>query len=426
MYRIEKRFRGCFFWALAALTVVAGPSDSAGFSLYARSLVTADRRSSVKVSASIPNSELVFLRVDGAYQAKYRVYIRVIEAKRKKLVDTAVVNETVIVDDYQQTRSHKRASNLSRSFELAPGDYVVQCTIQIKATHLVYSKETEVNVPDLAEAGVGLSKPRLFAAPIGDYYSEDVLTRTRNDWTLEQKESGSFAELDKQPAFEFDVYLETRFGDSVACDVAYEIIAQDKSQVLYGKKKVVLSGSEDRFIIPVNVDDWDPGAYRFHVKVALLDPPRATTSMLDFDLGFTRSMLTRHFENTLEVLSLIARRGEIEELKEASASERGRLWFEFWQRRDPSPGTEENEALDEYFRKLAYVEEHFSSAGTGWSSDRGRIYIKHGEPDEIEVRSDPYLQGSYLIWRYYQNNQTFVFFDRFGLGEYRLTQTSAF
>ncbi|MEE9271115.1 MAG: GWxTD domain-containing protein, partial [Candidatus Krumholzibacteria bacterium] len=61
-----------------------------------------------------------------------------------------------------------------------------------------------------------------------------------------------------------------------------------------------------------------------------------------------------------------------------------------------------------------------------WSSDRGRIYIKHGEPDEIEVRSDPYLQGSYLIWRYYQDNKTFVFFDRFGLGEYRLTQTSAF
>ena len=62
----------------------------------------------------------------------------------------------------------------------------------------------------------------------------------------------------------------------------------------------------------------------------------------------------------------------------------------------------------------------------GWRSDRGRIYVKHGEPDEVEVRSDPYIQGTYLIWRYYQNNMTFVFHDRFGLGEYRLTQTRAF
>ena len=54
------------------------------------------------------------------------------------------------------------------------------------------------------------------------------------------------------------------------------------------------------------------------------------------------------------------------------------------------------------------------------------MYIRYGQPDEVEVRSDPYFQGEYLIWRYTKENLSFVFYDRFGLGEYKLTNTSAF
>ncbi|MFQ5511307.1 MAG: GWxTD domain-containing protein [Candidatus Krumholzibacteriia bacterium] len=427
MHRTDRHFPRRLVAVFALVTGVALlPSESAAFSIYARSLVGADRAPSVKVSTSIPHSELVFLRTEGVYQASYRVYIRIISAGGKKLLDTAVENETVVVEDYQQTRSHKRTSNLSRRFQLPPGDYIVECTAQIKDTHLLYSKQAQVTVPNVAEAGVGLGRPRLYAAPIDGSHKGDVLVRSREGSDLRPKESPTFADLHTRPAFEFDVFLQQEFGDSVPCQVTYEVTNRAKSQVLYGRATVKLSGSTDRFVIPVNVDDWEPGPYSFHVKVALADPPRATTSHLSFDLGFTRSMLTRYFDRTLEVLSLIGERDEIEELKNAPEGERGTLWLEFWQRRDPTPGTEENEALIEHFRRLGYVEEHFSMAGPGWSSDRGRIYIEHGEPDEIETRSDPYLQGSYLIWRYYTGNRTFVFYDRFGLGEYRLSQTSAF
>jgi GWxTD domain-containing protein len=56
----------------------------------------------------------------------------------------------------------------------------------------------------------------------------------------------------------------------------------------------------------------------------------------------------------------------------------------FWRRRDPDPDTEENEYREEYYERIAYANEHFASGIPGWKTDRGRIYIMYGKPDEIE------------------------------------------
>jgi GWxTD domain-containing protein len=56
----------------------------------------------------------------------------------------------------------------------------------------------------------------------------------------------------------------------------------------------------------------------------------------------------------------------------------------FWQRRDPTPDTAENEFKDEHYRRIAYANEHFPAGIPGWKTDRGRMYIVFGPPDEIE------------------------------------------
>jgi GWxTD domain-containing protein len=56
----------------------------------------------------------------------------------------------------------------------------------------------------------------------------------------------------------------------------------------------------------------------------------------------------------------------------------------FWQRRDPTPDTEENEYKEEHYRRIAYSNEHFAAGIPGWKSDRGRIYIMYGPADEID------------------------------------------
>jgi GWxTD domain-containing protein len=56
----------------------------------------------------------------------------------------------------------------------------------------------------------------------------------------------------------------------------------------------------------------------------------------------------------------------------------------FWQRRDPTPDTEENEYKEEHYRRIAYANEHFAAGIPGWKTDRGRIYIMYGPADEID------------------------------------------
>jgi GWxTD domain-containing protein len=64
--------------------------------------------------------------------------------------------------------------------------------------------------------------------------------------------------------------------------------------------------------------------------------------------------------------------------------ERDQFIEAFWQRRDPSPDTEENEYKEEHYQRIAYANEHFPAGIPGWKSDRGRIYIVYGKPDEID------------------------------------------
>jgi GWxTD domain-containing protein len=71
--------------------------------------------------------------------------------------------------------------------------------------------------------------------------------------------------------------------------------------------------------------------------------------------------------------------------KLATDDERERFIEEFWRRRDPDPDTDENEFREEYYERIAYANEHFASGIPGWKSDRGRIWIMYGKPDETET-----------------------------------------
>jgi GWxTD domain-containing protein len=67
--------------------------------------------------------------------------------------------------------------------------------------------------------------------------------------------------------------------------------------------------------------------------------------------------------------------------------ERENFIEQFWLRRDPTPDTEENEFKEEHYRRIAYANEHFASGIPGWKTDRGRIYIVYGPPDETDDHS---------------------------------------
>ena len=118
--------------------------------------------------------------------------------------------------------------------------------------------------------------------------------------------------------------------------------------------------------------------------------------------------------------------------------EREQFIEQFWFRRDPTPDTEENEFKEEHYRRIAYANERFASGIPGWKTDRGRIYIKYGPPDEIESHPTggsyqrPLEQGGgatstypFEQWRYRYledigNDVVIEFVDSTNSGEYRL------
>ena len=119
--------------------------------------------------------------------------------------------------------------------------------------------------------------------------------------------------------------------------------------------------------------------------------------------------------------------------------EREQFIEQFWLRRDPTPDTEENEFKEEHYRRIAYANEHYPSGIPGWKTDRGRIYIVYGPPDEIESHPSggsyerPYEEGGgttstypFEQWRYrfiegIGSNIVIEFVDTTMSGEYHMT-----
>ncbi|HUZ46338.1 MAG TPA: GWxTD domain-containing protein [Terriglobia bacterium] len=70
--------------------------------------------------------------------------------------------------------------------------------------------------------------------------------------------------------------------------------------------------------------------------------------------------------------------------KLSTDEERDRFIEQFWERRSPSPGSADNAFKEEFYRRIAYANEHFASGLPGWKTDRGRVYIMYGPPDSID------------------------------------------
>jgi len=111
----------------------------------------------------------------------------------------------------------------------------------------------------------------------------------------------------------------------------------------------------------------------------------------------------------------------------------------FWERRNPNPGSPENEFKEEYYRRIAYANEHYASGIPGWKTDRGRIYITYGPPNEIdshpsggtyerpmeegggETSTFPFEDWTYNYIDGIGNNIKLEFVDPSMSGEYHLT-----
>ena len=417
-------FRTLLF--LIVLCAVAAPrvARAQSFGLFANAYLDSTRTPMTRITVEVPFRSLVFFKKEGYYDSRYEAYISIRPAGREKERPTTyVLNGFATVKTYDETRRRDQKSRAFREIKLPPGDYAIEAQLTVRNTEISLRKAVNVRVPDFLASGVGFGTPTVLAVP-PDYKRPFVR------WSEAAAELGgaetppdaAISGLEREPAVRFSVFLETPPPGPVPCDIYYEVVDFAQHQLLYGKRRVLLTGKDDEFLIAFSVNEWEPGVYRLNLRARAHSPERDATTSVDVRVDVTRAMLGTNFDSTMEILEIIARKDDLKGLREASEAERPNEWAKFWAARDPDPTTLENEALTDHLARVQYVVKEYSQFGPGWRSDRGRVYIRYGAPEAIDTAMDSRSQGEYEIWRYYTRNLNFVFYDMFGVGDYKLVE----
>jgi GWxTD domain-containing protein len=148
------------------------------------------------------------------------------------------------------------------------------------------------------------------------------------------------------------------------------------------------------------------------------------------DEGYFASMRSEALDAAEEPLQAIAVSSELSAYNaKLSVNGKRRFLTEFWQRRDPDPATPQNQARESFYQWIQYANEHYREGGRsrpGWKTDRGRVYLRNGPPDEVLQRSQQAKAPPYEVWRYRTGkDRWYCFADRsLGVGLYQLISSN--
>jgi len=124
-------------------------------------------------------------------------------------------------------------------------------------------------------------------------------------------------------------------------------------------------------------------------------------------------------EGAIKYLKIIETDDKVSELLKKDDLQKA--LYDYWQKNDPTPNTKYNELMNEFYQRIDYADKHFQtiSGNDGLKTDRGKTYIKYGQPDKIErdTNNDDHVVES---WYYNNPKRTFVFIDIDGTGKFNL------
>jgi GWxTD domain-containing protein len=162
----------------------------------------------------------------------------------------------------------------------------------------------------------------------------------------------------------------------------------------------------------------------FEVDQQLAQQAQATAAAADL---FSR-LSEPELDTLYAPLFYLAATGELRVYNGLTLEGKRRFLREFWRQHDPTPGTPENELQAGFYQRIGEANRRFREGGaaqiSGWRTDRGRILILHGEPDEILRRPQSGPSNPWEAWRYTRPRpQKYVFYDQTQLGNYVLIFT---
>lgn len=360
----------------------------------------------VLVTLSLPNRALTFVREGDHYRGAYDVMI---DARRNgSSVKRIQGRQTVRVSAYRETSRGDESLIFQQYLRLAPESYGFNLTVRDAESGRSTVRDFPVTVSRVAPTGASSAVAVYEASP-----------RLRRDTlpTLVPNPRGS-AVFGQDTAML--VYVE-RYGgtgpvQAVVRDANGSVVWRDS--LMLPMQNGLTSGI---FTLPIT--DIGPGVATF-VSWRGAGSDTARTRLI---VSFTEGLAITSFDDMVQYLRYFALPEQLQPLRAAAPADRGRAWIAFLRATDPDPATPEHEALRDYFVRVEQANQRFrSEGGPGWLTDRGRVFITLGDPDQIydQGRNDIAQRGRVQIWEYTQYRAQLVFIDQTGFGRYRMTSTS--
>jgi len=368
----------------------------------------------LEVRFGLVNDVLQFTLKDDNYHASYEGTLGISDAN-ENLVASRIWKNNLYTHSFAETNDRLHLNEERHRFFLSPGDYEIKLEVVDLVTRRRLRREYPLVVKPFPSDSLQLS-----SLVVGRMNS----SADRHD-SLEY----NFVSLLTDEVANQGVYYEV-YGvkPSDTLDIEYRL--QD------WKDRVLEEWSATVPVTDTTVRRFDKldGKLKYQGPQSLTisitahgEQARATTNFRFQTIKLPAGVEVATVDNrelSYRPLHYIARRDEFNRMAESKPTLRDSLIEEFWRERDPTPGTVANELRDEFYRRVLFADTRFSVHGldkAGWETDRGRIYIIHGPPEEVHHQLQENGKAPYEIWFYPKQDRYFFFQDKNGSGDFQLT-----
>ncbi len=351
---------------------------------------------------SIENRALSFQKDGNTFLARYRVEM-FLEATAAAPIRFARDQE-VRVAEFSETMRNDESVLFQQLYHLKPGDYHVTVMVRDLTTGRQAQSDADFVAPDFSAAS--------FSAPILAYQVTGRRTREQ-DLAVVLSPRGTV-----NYGGDTLLALVEGYNYTVPTAVPFELI-DDRDNVVT-RDTLRFSGRHevDPQVVRIIPDSQPLGELRLVVGTG--EATRQTSALV----SFSGAWILTNYTDMIDLLRWFGHEDLIKALKKAPESDRARLWVEFYRETDPVPATPENEALEQYFGRMAIANQRFTNEEVpGWRTDRGMVFITLGEPEEIYNGSST-AQGRIIRWTFTQLRLEVVFEDQASVSRFRLTGDS--
>lgn len=313
--------------------------------------------------------------------------------------------------------------------DLIPGEYVITLNVEDINGEASGIVETKLNIPNLKSYDLLLSQIE-FVNSVQTDQEKSVFNKGSN--RIIPNPSRRYGVLNPTLYFYYEIYNISQIHNGNIL-INYSIV--DKNDKLVKKYPEITkekNSANTALIYGVDVTKIPTGIYEIKINVKdTVSNKEAETEkyfeVVQLDYVSKNPVLSEEqAEIAADQIKYFATPRELNLYNRLDLTGKAQFLIRFWNEKDPTPGTKKNEFLDEVKQRFQYANENYGTGKIhGWKTDRGRVLIKYGKPDEIENHHFETGTVPYEIWTYNEQKKfQFVFADLQNNGNFVLIHSS--